>query len=182
MLEGIGGRRKRDNRGRDGWMASLTRWTWVWVNSGNWWWTGRSGVLRFMGSQRVGHNWVTELNWDSKTTHRPAGECFLVFGNFSFKTPFPGWIFVSTSFVCLFIFYILSYLLFKDNGLPFWASHVLCQHSEVVLWNFLRVQIFFRWICGEESGLLILFLRHLRTAPVLHILLCLILLIWGENL
>ena len=52
-----------DDRGWDGWMASLTRWTWVWVNSGSWWWTGRSGVLRFMGSQRVGHDWVTELNW-----------------------------------------------------------------------------------------------------------------------
>jgi len=45
MLGGIGG------RGRDGWMASLTRWTWVWVNSGSWWWTGRPGMLRFMGSQ-----------------------------------------------------------------------------------------------------------------------------------
>ena len=41
----------------------LTRWTWVWVDSGSWWWTGRPGVLLFMGSQRVGHNWVTELNW-----------------------------------------------------------------------------------------------------------------------
>ena len=45
----------------DGWMASLTRWTWVWVNSGSWWWTGRSGVLQSMGLQRVGHDWVTEL-------------------------------------------------------------------------------------------------------------------------
>ena len=44
-------------------MASLTRWTWVWVNSRSWWWTGRPGVLRFMGSQRVGHDWATELNW-----------------------------------------------------------------------------------------------------------------------
>ena len=44
-------------------MASLTRWTWVWVNSGSWWWTGRPGVLQFMWSQRVRHNWVTELNW-----------------------------------------------------------------------------------------------------------------------
>ena len=43
-------------------MASRTRWTWVWVNSGSWWWTGRPGVLRFMGSQRVRHDWVTELN------------------------------------------------------------------------------------------------------------------------
>ena len=50
-------------RGWDGWMASSTRWTWVWVNSGSWWWTGRPGVLRFMGSQRVGHDWATELNW-----------------------------------------------------------------------------------------------------------------------
>ena len=52
-----------DDRGWDGWMASPTRWTWVWVNSGSWWWTGRPGVLRFMGSQRVRHDWVTELNW-----------------------------------------------------------------------------------------------------------------------
>ena len=47
----------------DGWMASPTRWTWVWVNSGSWWWAGRPGVLWFMGSQRVGHDWATELNW-----------------------------------------------------------------------------------------------------------------------
>ena len=52
-----------DDRGWDGWMASLTWWTWVWVDSGSWWWTGRPGVLRFMGSQRVGHDWTTELNW-----------------------------------------------------------------------------------------------------------------------
>ena len=52
-----------DDRGWDVWVASLTRWPWVWVNSGRWWWTGRPGVLRFMGSQRVGHDWVTELNW-----------------------------------------------------------------------------------------------------------------------
>ena len=44
-------------------MASPTRWTWVWVNSGSWWWTGRPGVLQFMESQRVGHDWATELNW-----------------------------------------------------------------------------------------------------------------------
>ena len=50
-----------DNRGWDDWMASLTRWTWVWVDSGSWWWTGRPGMLLFMGSKRVGHDWVTEL-------------------------------------------------------------------------------------------------------------------------
>ena len=52
-----------DDRGWDGWMASPTQWTLVWVDSGSWWWTGRPGVLWSMGSQRVRHNWVTELNW-----------------------------------------------------------------------------------------------------------------------
>ena len=61
--EGLGAGGEGDDRGWDGWMASLTQWMWVWVNSGSWWWTGRPGVLRFMGSQRVGHNWATELNW-----------------------------------------------------------------------------------------------------------------------
>ena len=60
--EGLGVGIEGDNRGWDGWMASPTQWTWVWVNSGSWWWTGRPGVLRFMGSQRVGHDWATELN------------------------------------------------------------------------------------------------------------------------
>ena len=52
-----------DDRGWDDWMASLIRWTWIWVNSGSWWWTGRPGVLWFMESQRVGHDWVTDLIW-----------------------------------------------------------------------------------------------------------------------
>ena len=63
MLGKIEGRRRRGQRRWDGWMASLTQWTWVWVNSGSWWWTGRPGMLRFMGSQIVGHDWATELNW-----------------------------------------------------------------------------------------------------------------------
>ena len=52
-----------DDRGWDGWMASLTQWTWVWLNSSSWWWTWRPGLLQSMRSQRVRHNWVTELNW-----------------------------------------------------------------------------------------------------------------------
>ena len=52
-----------DDREWDGCMASPTQWTWVLVNSGRWWWTGRPGVLQFMGSQKVGHDWATELNW-----------------------------------------------------------------------------------------------------------------------
>ena len=52
-----------DDRGWDGWMASPTWRTWVWINSRSWWWTGRPGVLWSMGSQRVRHDWVTKLNW-----------------------------------------------------------------------------------------------------------------------
>ena len=64
-------------------------------------------------------------------------------------------------------FYLLYFVLppFEDNGLPFWVPDVLCQHSEVVLWNLLHIQMFFWWICGGESGLPILFLFHLRTTP-----------------
>ena len=62
-LEGLGAGGEGDDRRWDDWMASPTRWTWVWVNSGSWWWTGRPGVLWFMGPQRVRHDWVTELNW-----------------------------------------------------------------------------------------------------------------------
>ena len=50
--------------GWDGWMASLTQWTWVCINSRNWWWTGRPGVLQSMGLQTVGHDWATELKGD----------------------------------------------------------------------------------------------------------------------
>ena len=63
MLGGAEGTRRRDDRLWDGRMPSPTRWTWVWVISRSWWWTGRPDMLRFMGSQRVGHNWETELNW-----------------------------------------------------------------------------------------------------------------------
>ena len=55
-----------DNRGWDGWMVLPTQWTWVWVNSGSWWWTGRPDVLQLKGSQRVWHDWVTELNWKKR--------------------------------------------------------------------------------------------------------------------
>ena len=63
MLGGIGGRRRRGWQRMRCSLASPTLWTWVWVNSRSWWWTGRPGVLWFMGSQRVRHDWATELNW-----------------------------------------------------------------------------------------------------------------------
>ena len=67
--EGLGAGGEGDDRGWDGWMASPTRWAWVWVNSRSWWWTGSPGVLRFMGLQRVGHDWATELNWTAGKKH-----------------------------------------------------------------------------------------------------------------
>ena len=54
------------DRGWDGWMASPIQWTWVWINSGSWRWTRRPGMLKSRGSQRVGHDWATELNWKCK--------------------------------------------------------------------------------------------------------------------
>ena len=69
MLGEIEGRRRR-GRQRRRWldgitrsMASPARWTWVWVSSGSWWWTGKPGVLQSIGLQRVGHDWANELNW-----------------------------------------------------------------------------------------------------------------------
>ena len=61
ILGKIEGGRKGEDREWDGWMASLTQWTWVCESSGSWWWTGKLDLLQSMGSQRVGHNWATEL-------------------------------------------------------------------------------------------------------------------------
>ena len=61
--ERLGAGGEGDDRGWDSWLASLIQWTWVWVNSRSWWWTGRPGVLQSRGLQRIGHDWVTELNW-----------------------------------------------------------------------------------------------------------------------
>ena len=63
MLGKMKAGREGDSREWNHWMASLTRWTWIWVSSRGWQWTGRPGVLQFMGSQRVRHNWAAELNW-----------------------------------------------------------------------------------------------------------------------
>ena len=62
MLQKIEGKRRRGQQRMRCWMASRTRWTWVWVNSGSWWWTGRPGVLQSMGSWTVGHGWVNNSN------------------------------------------------------------------------------------------------------------------------
>ena len=68
ILGKIEGGWEGDDRGWDGCMSSPMQWTWVWVSSGSWWWTGKPGVLQSMGSPRVGHDWVTELNWWAHVT------------------------------------------------------------------------------------------------------------------
>ena len=63
-----------DDRGWDGWITSLTQWTWVCMGSRSWWWTGRPGVLQFMESQRVRHDWVTEMNWTELNNAKNRGK------------------------------------------------------------------------------------------------------------
>ena len=96
----------------DGWMASLTRWTRVWVNSGSWWWTGRPGVLRFMGSQRVGHDWTTELNW---TEGWSGGVCKLHI----------GWD-LCWVFVCLFVLPLMGKAEWGGTPVYWWLSLYFC--------------------------------------------------------
>ena len=103
--EGLGAGGEVDDRGWDGWMASPTRWTWVWVNSGSWWWTGRPGVLRFVGSERVGHDWATELNWII-ISHQ------LVY--FS-SVEFLGFYCVYLLFACLFCFCFLHFISLQNT-------------------------------------------------------------------
>ena len=67
-----------DDRGWDGWMASPTRWAWLWVNSVSWRWTGRPGVLRSKGFQRVRHNWATVLNWTEIHSAWSSGFCMII--------------------------------------------------------------------------------------------------------
>ena len=86
--EGLGAGGEGDDRGWDGWMASLTRWTWVWMNSGSWCWTGRPGVLRFTGSQRVGHEWATDLIWSDLIWGTGKGVGGLVFHQMLYEGTF----------------------------------------------------------------------------------------------
>ena len=83
-----------DDRGWDGWMASPTRCTWVWVDFGSWWWTGRPGVLRFTGLQRVRHDWATELNW-TEAKWRGLWET----GNCCSVSAFPSYEFLNLFFI-----------------------------------------------------------------------------------
>ena len=86
-----------DNRGGDNWMASLTQWTWVWVNSRSWWWAERPGVLQSMGSQRVGHDWATELNWTELNWTESPSKPKLYLQIKRGSTSNPGWFVIHVS-------------------------------------------------------------------------------------
>ena len=136
-----------------------------------WWQTWASGLLLclelHLGAYSVGFFFSSQLCCHLRFQNSPQTwrwEGFLVFGNFfTFMTPSPGWVSIPNS--CL-SFYLLYFVLppLADKGLPFWVSGVLCQRSEVVLWDLLSIPVIFWWICWGESGLPILFFHHLRTA------------------
>ena len=105
------------DRGWDGWMASPIQWTWIWASSRSWWWTGKPGMLQSMGSQRVGHDWATELNWTELIDGSPPG------------SPVPGilparileWVAISFSNACMHAKLLLSCLTLcypLDSSLP----------------------------------------------------------------
>ena len=162
MLWKIEGGGERDDRGWDGWMASLTQWTWVWVNSGSCWWTAKSGMLQAMGSQRVGHDWVTELNWIFKWSNdqshidgmkgKPASWLVMCF---SLQPKlFPRTVHQvqrSQGYFCLngtlciqiFLFKTISILVFKRF---YWGT---CSGSGFTAFFYLRIfKNNFKWVCA----------------------------------
>ena len=104
--------------------------------------------------------------WDPKTPHRPACEMASYCLEASPPSPLPPKDRSPSLTLCL-SFHLLYFVLppFQENGLSFWVTGVLWQHSEVVLWELLSIQMIFWWICGRESGFLVLFLHHLGTLP-----------------
>ena len=120
--EGLGARGEGDGRGWDGWMASLIRRMWVWVNSGSWWWTGRPGMLRFMGSQRVGHDWATDLIWSDRAESLIYVRCYY----FYWFVTFPS------SHICLHLF-------------RFWCLHLKKKVSKSALFIILSLKCNKTW-------------------------------------
>ena len=169
--------REGDNRGWDSWMALLTQWTWVRVNSGSWWWTGRPGVLKSMGSQRVGHDWANGLNW----TELPVPS-FVVF----FK------IFVN---YCCFIVLLYFRLYSKVNNsnmfiyplffgfLSYLGHHQALSRISCVMQYVLSSYLFYTWdFPGKNTGVGCHFLlqgifstqgSNLRLLPCRQMLYCL---------
>ena len=127
MLKRLKAGGKGDYRGWDGWMASLTQWTWVWVDSRSWWWAGRPGVLQFMGSQRVRHDWATELNWTKSKLSENVFSPFFQKQVASLKLP------VFKPSACSFGRAILGKLTDKDFGQAPWGPSYLLGTAGISL-------------------------------------------------
>ena len=130
-------------------MATLTRWTWVWVNSGSWWWTGRPGVLQFMGSQRVGHDCATDLIWSDLMFHQIWDlfshyffkYFFLTLRSSPFVTPLMHMLvhlIVShrSLKLCSFFFILFSFPLFRLNYFIFPRSSLILSSA----WSYLLLK------------------------------------------
>ena len=133
MLRGLGAGGEGDDRGWDGWMASPTQWTWVWINFGSWWWRGKPGVLQFMGLQRVGRDWATELNW---TERHSTGNCTRYF--------------------------VINYWeknLKKNIYMNRFAIHMkLTQYCKLTILQWKINYLIFKRICGEQIWIFKIFL------------------------
>ena len=120
---------KGDDRGWDDWMASPTQWTWVWVSSRSWWWTGKPGVLQSMGLQRVGHDWASELN--SGTKPQTIQSCLLpkkFCAHLHTMLSPRGWVFTPQTFI-----EILS-------------CEKRCDKQKGILWSVTQARFFLSWI------------------------------------
>ena len=111
MLVGFGGRRRRGWQSMRWLMPSPSQWIWVWVNSRSWWWTGRPGVLRLMGLQRVRHDWATELNWTEWSSAFPY---FLQFKSEFDNREFIIWAIVSSQSCLCWLYRASPYLAAKN--------------------------------------------------------------------
>ena len=108
-----------DDRGWDGWMASLTWWTWVWAGSGDWWRTGKPGVLQSTGLQRVRHDWATELNWSSPKPPSHPDWCIILS-----RVPCPCYI-VGPCWLSILNIAVCTWLHFKCSIVQ-WRTYKYC--------------------------------------------------------
>ena len=110
---------KGDGRRWDGWMVSLTQWTWVWANFRCWWWTKKPGMLQSMGSQRVGHNWAAEMNWFCLMTwgrDSISGLILIIYPNWHHQPVLSRW--DHSQLARSFIYLFLNTLLWLQGPIP----------------------------------------------------------------